>query len=118
MLVNGGGDYSKMKHMFDGYACVTKVKVSGGKAWGSQRYLGTQAYTSYKQQGETRRLVGREWGLGGIECITSSVNSQPMQLAVIGMPCVQLVSLNAVSQLSYTEMTTGHQQLWGVVHSA
>jgi carlactone synthase/all-trans-10'-apo-beta-carotenal 13,14-cleaving dioxygenase len=55
MLVNGGGDYSKMKHMFDGYACVTKVKVSGGKAWGSQRYLGTQAYTSYKQQGEPRR---------------------------------------------------------------
>lgn len=54
LLVNGGGDYSRMRHMFDGYACVTKVKVSGGKAWGSQRYLSTEAYHTYKQQGEQR----------------------------------------------------------------
>jgi carotenoid cleavage dioxygenase-like enzyme len=51
LLVNGGGDYSRMQHMFDGYACVTKVKVEGGKAWGSQRYLSTEAYATYKQQG-------------------------------------------------------------------
>ena len=52
LLVNGGGDYSRMQHMFDGYAAVTKVKVADGKAWGRQRYLNTQAYSSYKQRGE------------------------------------------------------------------
>lgn len=59
LLVNGGGDYSRMKHMFDGYACITKVKVEGGKAWGSQRYLSTEAYNTYKQQGEQDRDPGR-----------------------------------------------------------
>lgn len=58
LLVNGGGDYSRMQHMFDGYACVTKVKVEGGKAWGSQRYLSTEAYSTYKQQGG---CFGWEW---------------------------------------------------------
>lgn len=52
LLVNGGGDYSRMRHMFDGYACLTKVRVAGGKAWGSQRYLQTEAYSTYKQQGK------------------------------------------------------------------
>ena len=27
LVVNGGGDYSGMQHMFDGYACVTKVRL-------------------------------------------------------------------------------------------
>jgi carotenoid cleavage dioxygenase-like enzyme len=58
LLVNGGGDYSRMKHMFDGYACITKVKVEGGKAWGSQRYLSTEAYKTYQQQGEQDRGLG------------------------------------------------------------
>lgn len=56
LLVNGGGDYQRMQHMFDGYACVTKVKVADGKAWGAQRYLQTQAYQSYKQAGEVQLL--------------------------------------------------------------
>jgi len=56
LLVNGGGDYQRMQHMFDGYACVTKVKVAGGKAWGAQRYLQTQAYQSYKREGEMQLL--------------------------------------------------------------
>lgn len=51
LLVNGGGDYSRMQHMFDGFACLTKVRVEGGKAWGRQRYLDTQAYRAYKQRG-------------------------------------------------------------------
>lgn len=52
LLVNGGGDYSHMNHMFDGYALVTKVRLSGGKAWGSQRYLDTKVYRAYKKEGE------------------------------------------------------------------
>lgn len=33
-------------------ACLTKVRVSGGKAWGRQRYLDTEAYRTYKQMGK------------------------------------------------------------------
>eukprot|EP00879_Flechtneria_rotunda_P019504 GHRR01020486.1.p1 GENE.GHRR01020486.1~~GHRR01020486.1.p1 ORF type:complete len:183 (+),score=45.60 GHRR01020486.1:112-660(+) len=54
LLVNGGGDYSHMSHMFDGLALVTKVRVDGGRAWGCQRYLDTQARAAYKQQGKGR----------------------------------------------------------------
>lgn len=51
LLVNGGGDYSAMRHMFDGYALVVKVRVAGGAAWGSQRYLATHAYEAYQATG-------------------------------------------------------------------
>lgn len=44
LVVNGGGDYSGMLHMFDGMACLTRVRLTGGKAWGSQRYLQSDAY--------------------------------------------------------------------------
>eukprot|EP00775_Hariotina_reticulata_P013764 gene13764-13883_t len=58
LIVNGGGDYSHMNHMFDGYALLTKVRVQDGQAWGSQRYLDTSAYASYKDAG---RVVIREF---------------------------------------------------------
>jgi hypothetical protein len=40
-----------MRHMFDGFAMVAKFRVVGGQVWASQRFLNTQAYTAYKQQG-------------------------------------------------------------------
>jgi carlactone synthase/all-trans-10'-apo-beta-carotenal 13,14-cleaving dioxygenase len=52
LLVNGGGDYSASKHMFDGYAFISKLRVEGGQAWGSQRYVDTRAYRAYKATGE------------------------------------------------------------------
>ena len=33
-----------MKHMFDGYAMLCKLRLSGGKVFGSQRYIQSQAY--------------------------------------------------------------------------
>lgn len=43
-LLNGGGDYSGMDHLFDGYALISKMRVSGGRVFGSQRYLQSEAY--------------------------------------------------------------------------
>lgn len=43
-LLNGGGDYTGMDHMFDGYALISKMRVSGGRVYGSQRYLQSEAY--------------------------------------------------------------------------
>lgn len=50
--MNGGGDYSSMRHLFDGYGLLSKVRLEGGKAWGSQRYIDTQAYKMYRERGE------------------------------------------------------------------
>jgi len=52
LIVNGGGDYSAGLHMFDGYALVAKIRMQGGKAWGSQRYVDTEAYRGYKSSGK------------------------------------------------------------------
>lgn len=43
-LQNGGGDYTGMDHMFDGFALISKLRISGGRVYGSQRYLQSQAY--------------------------------------------------------------------------
>lgn len=51
LVVNGGGDFTRMQHMFDGYALICSVRVEAGKAWGRQRYVQTKAYNSYKEQG-------------------------------------------------------------------
>ncbi|KAF6266758.1 carotenoid oxygenase [Scenedesmus sp. NREL 46B-D3] len=58
LVVNGGGDYSHMNHMFDGYGLLAKVRVQGGRAWGAQRYVDSKAYRAYKREG---RVVMREF---------------------------------------------------------
>lgn len=47
----GGGDYTHMRHMFDGFGLVSKLRVQGGRAWGSQRYVNSKAYQAYTAQG-------------------------------------------------------------------
>lgn len=58
LIVNGGGDYSRMNHMFDGYALVSKVRVSGGQAWGSQRFLQSKSFNAYKTEGALLVALG------------------------------------------------------------
>ncbi|WIA29067.1 hypothetical protein OEZ86_011578 [Tetradesmus obliquus] len=58
LVVNGGGDYSHMNHMFDGYGLLAKVRLGGGRAWGSQRYVDSKVYRAYKREG---RVVVREF---------------------------------------------------------
>jgi hypothetical protein len=48
----GGGDYSKMRHMFDGYGFLSRLRIEDGRAWGSQRYVQSKAYQAYKAQGK------------------------------------------------------------------
>lgn len=31
-------------HMFDGFALIAKLRVQGGRVWGSQRYVQSEAY--------------------------------------------------------------------------
>lgn len=55
LVVNGGGDYSHMNHMFDGYGLLAKVRLGGGRAWGSQRYVDSKVYRAYKREGEQQQ---------------------------------------------------------------
>jgi carotenoid cleavage dioxygenase-like enzyme len=55
LVVNGGGDYSHMNHMFDGYGLLAKVRLQGGKAWGAQRYVDSKSYRAYKREGEQQQ---------------------------------------------------------------
>lgn len=50
-MCTGGGDYSKVRHMFDGYGFLSRLRVKGGRAWGNQRYVQSKAYKAYKAQG-------------------------------------------------------------------
>ncbi len=52
LLLNGCGDFRGMQHLFDGYACLSRVRLDGqaNSAWASQRFLDTDAY---------------RWGAGG-----------------------------------------------------
>jgi carotenoid cleavage dioxygenase-like enzyme len=71
LVINGGGDYSAGLHMFDGYALVAKIRLQGGRAYGSQRFLDTQAYRGYK-------ATGGAWGLGlkgSVERVTSRLTA-------------------------------------------
>ena len=36
--------HAGMKHMFDGYAMLTKLRIQGGQVFGSQRYIKSKAY--------------------------------------------------------------------------
>ncbi|MEW5298336.1 MAG: hypothetical protein WDW36_001474 [Sanguina aurantia] len=53
-LLNGGGDYTGMEHMFDGYALISKMRVSGGRVFGSQRYLQSDAYKHFSKTGKMK----------------------------------------------------------------
>jgi hypothetical protein len=55
LVVNGGGDYSHMSHMFDGYGLLAKVRLQGGRAWGAQRYVDSKVYRAYKREGEQQQ---------------------------------------------------------------
>jgi carotenoid cleavage dioxygenase-like enzyme len=55
LVVNGGGDYSHMNHMFDGYGLLAKVRLQGGRAWGSQRYVDSKVFRAYKREGEQQQ---------------------------------------------------------------
>ncbi|KAF6252627.1 retinal pigment epithelial membrane protein-domain-containing protein [Scenedesmus sp. NREL 46B-D3] len=52
LVMNGGGDYTPMRHLFDGYGLLSKVRLQGGRAWGSQRYIDTQVLRAYRQSGQ------------------------------------------------------------------
>ncbi|KIY98414.1 Carotenoid cleavage dioxygenase 8 [Monoraphidium neglectum] len=58
LVVNGGGDYSQMTHLFDGYAQLVKARFKDGQAWGAQRYIDTEAYRAFKREG---KVVYREF---------------------------------------------------------
>lgn len=73
LVVNGGGDYSQMSHMFDGYALVCKAHFKGGSVFGSQRFIDTQAYRSYQKQG---KVVYREFA-------TAPATSSPLEAALL-----------------------------------
>jgi carotenoid cleavage dioxygenase-like enzyme len=51
-LCAGGGDYSKVRHMFDGYGFLSRLRVAGGRAWGNQRYVQSKAFKAYTAQGQ------------------------------------------------------------------
>lgn len=58
LIVNGGGDYTFMRHMFDGYAFVSKIRVGqGGQVWGAQRFIKTKAYDAFQKKGRYVRLT-------------------------------------------------------------
>ncbi|GFR47610.1 hypothetical protein Agub_g9346 [Astrephomene gubernaculifera] len=61
LLLNGCGDYrGGMRHLFDGFACLTRVRLDGGRgsATASQRFLESDAYRSFRRTG---RLKYREF---------------------------------------------------------
>lgn len=41
-----------MRHMFDGYGFLSRLRVQGGRAWGNQRYVQSKAYKAYTAQGK------------------------------------------------------------------
>lgn len=54
LLINGGGNYNGMRHMFDGYALVSKLRISGGKVHSSHRFLGTKAWQAFSSSGRMK----------------------------------------------------------------
>ncbi|KXZ54301.1 hypothetical protein GPECTOR_5g387 [Gonium pectorale] len=61
LMLNGCGEYRGMQHLFDGYACLSGVRLDGpaGTATASQRFLDSDAYGHFKRTG---RLKHREFG--------------------------------------------------------
>jgi carotenoid cleavage dioxygenase-like enzyme len=46
LMLNGCGDYTGMEHLFDGFACMTRIRLDGaaGMVAASQRFLESDAY--------------------------------------------------------------------------
>ena len=64
LLLNGCGDFRGMQHLFDGYACLSRVRLDGqdNRAWASQRFLDTDAY----RWGSERTAFGKDRGQQGV----------------------------------------------------
>ncbi|KAG2488935.1 hypothetical protein HYH03_012556 [Edaphochlamys debaryana] len=58
LVLNGCGDYRGMSHLFDGFACLTSVRLGGGGAAATQRFLESDAYSHFRRTG---RLKYREF---------------------------------------------------------
>eukprot|EP00200_Dunaliella_tertiolecta_P003587 CAMPEP_0202347800 /NCGR_PEP_ID=MMETSP1126-20121109/6007_1 /ASSEMBLY_ACC=CAM_ASM_000457 /TAXON_ID=3047 /ORGANISM="Dunaliella tertiolecta, Strain CCMP1320" /LENGTH=543 /DNA_ID=CAMNT_0048939403 /DNA_START=81 /DNA_END=1712 /DNA_ORIENTATION=+ len=56
LVTNGGGNYDGMLHLFDGLAMLTKIRVSNGRVFASQKYVDTEQYRHVQQTG--RRKFG------------------------------------------------------------
>ncbi|KAG2425931.1 hypothetical protein HXX76_013305 [Chlamydomonas incerta] len=56
LLLNGCGDFRGMQHLFDGYACLSRVRLDGqdNRAWASQRFLDTDAYSAFRATGRMK----------------------------------------------------------------
>ncbi|GLC41991.1 hypothetical protein PLESTB_001056200 [Pleodorina starrii] len=56
LLVNGSGDYRGMQHMFDGYACLTRIRLDGqtGRVAANQRFLDSDAYRNFRSSGRMK----------------------------------------------------------------
>ncbi|PNW86115.1 hypothetical protein CHLRE_02g073900v5 [Chlamydomonas reinhardtii] len=56
LLLNGCGDFRGMQHLFDGYACLSRVRLDGqdNRAWASQRFLDTDAYSAFRSTGRMK----------------------------------------------------------------
>ncbi|KAG2488934.1 hypothetical protein HYH03_012555 [Edaphochlamys debaryana] len=54
LVLNGCGDYRGMSHLFDGFACLTSVRLGGGGAAATQRFLESDAYSHYKRTGKMK----------------------------------------------------------------
>ncbi|GLI62522.1 hypothetical protein VaNZ11_005179 [Volvox africanus] len=56
LLLNGCGDYRGMQHLFDGYACLTRIHLDGstGRVTAGQRFLASDAYGSFRRTGRMK----------------------------------------------------------------
>ncbi|KAJ9519481.1 hypothetical protein QJQ45_000569 [Haematococcus lacustris] len=75
LIMNGGGDYSGMEHLFDGLAMLTKIRIEGGRVWGSQRYLRSKQFMFKQKEGVLR------WREMATPVRTKSLASKAVQLA-------------------------------------
>ncbi|GAX75777.1 hypothetical protein CEUSTIGMA_g3220.t1 [Chlamydomonas eustigma] len=60
LVANGGADYTGMQHMFDGYAMLCKLRFSGGRVYGSQRYIQSKTFSHFSKSGG--KMLHREFG--------------------------------------------------------
>ncbi|KXZ54273.1 hypothetical protein GPECTOR_5g361 [Gonium pectorale] len=56
LVLNGCGEYRGMQHLFDGYACLSGVRLDGpaGTAAASQRFLDSDAYGHFRRTGRMK----------------------------------------------------------------
>ncbi|KAJ9520352.1 hypothetical protein QJQ45_030311, partial [Haematococcus lacustris] len=49
-----GSGFAGMEHLFDGLAMLTKIRIEGGRVWGSQRYLRSKQFMFKQKEGVLR----------------------------------------------------------------